>query len=66
MTFNFAPFPGPRGRRILPPMSIPNHTDTFTLTADYENRVVEALKVAQHQVRLAQATARPRMEDAGW
>ena len=42
-------------------MSIPNHADTFTLTGDYENR---ALKVARHQVRLAQATARPRMEDA--
>ena len=45
-------------------MSIPNHTDTFTLTGDYEHRVLEALKVAQHQVRLAQATARLRMEDA--
>jgi hypothetical protein len=45
-------------------MSIPNLADTFTLTGDYENRVLEALKVAQHQVRLAQATARPRMEDA--
>src|SRR3984957_12813426 len=45
-------------------MSISNHTDTFTLTGDYENRVLEALKVAQHQVRLAQATARLRMEDA--
>lgn len=45
-------------------MPIPNRTDTCTLTGDYENRVLEALKVAQHQVRLAQATARPRMEDA--
>jgi hypothetical protein len=45
-------------------MSIPSPTDTFILTGDYENRVLEALKVAQHQVRLAQATARPRMEDA--
>ena len=38
--------------------------DTFTLTGDYENRVLEALKVAQHQARLAQAGAAPRMQDA--
>jgi hypothetical protein len=38
--------------------------DTFTLTGDYENRVLEALRVAQHQVRLAQAQAAPRMQDA--
>ena len=38
--------------------------DTFTLTGDYENRVLEALKVAQHQARLAQARAAPRMQDA--
>ena len=35
-----------------------------TLTGDYENRVLEALKVAQHQARLAQAGAAPRMQDA--
>jgi hypothetical protein len=46
-------------------MSIRNSTDdTFTLTGDYENRVLEALRIAQHQARLAQATARPRMQDA--
>jgi hypothetical protein len=38
--------------------------DTFTLSGDYENRVLEALKVAQHQVRLAQPRATPRMQDA--
>jgi hypothetical protein len=38
--------------------------DTFTLSGGYENRVLEALKVAQHQVRLAQAQAAPRMQDA--
>jgi hypothetical protein len=38
--------------------------DTFTLSGDYENRVLEALRVAQHQVRLAQAQAARRMEDA--
>jgi hypothetical protein len=39
-------------------------TDTFTLSGNYENRVLEALKVAQHQVRLAQPEAAPRMQDA--
>ena len=38
--------------------------DTFTLSGDYENRVLEALRVTQHQVRLAQAQAAPRMQDA--
>ena len=38
--------------------------DTFTLTGDYENRVLQALKVAQYQARLAQAGAAPRMQDA--
>jgi hypothetical protein len=38
----------------------PSDPDTFTLTGAYENRVLEALRVAQHQVRLAQAQAAPR------
>jgi hypothetical protein len=38
--------------------------ETFTLSGDYENRVLEALKVAQHQVRLAQTQAAPRMQAA--
>jgi len=37
---------------------------TFTLTGDYENRVLEALRVAQHQVRLAQGGAARRMQYA--
>jgi hypothetical protein len=37
---------------------------TFTLSGDYEHRVLEALKIAQHQVRLAQSDAAPRMQDA--
>ena len=37
---------------------------TFTLSGDYEHRVLEVLKVAQHQVRLAQGGAAPRMQDA--
>ena len=39
-------------------------TDTFTLSGDYENRVLEALRVAQQQVRLAQPEVAPRMQDA--
>ena len=39
-----------------------NVPDTFTLTGDYEHRVLEALKVAQHQVRLAQ----PMLPHACW
>ena len=42
----------------------PSDPDTFTLTGAYENRVLEALRVAQHQVRLAQAQAAPRMLSA--
>ena len=38
--------------------------DIVILTGDYENRVLEVLKVAQHQVRIAQAGAAPRMQDA--
>ena len=37
---------------------------TFTLSGNYEHRVLEALKVAQHQARLAQGEAAPRMQDA--
>jgi hypothetical protein len=36
--------------------------DQDTFAGDYENRVLEALKVAQ--ARLAQAQAAPRVEDA--
>jgi hypothetical protein len=37
---------------------------TFTLSGDYEHRVLEALKVSQQQARLAQGGAAPRMQDA--
>jgi hypothetical protein len=46
---------------------MPKQTDvptTFTLSGDYEHRVLEVLRVAQHQVRLAQPGAAPRMQDA--
>jgi hypothetical protein len=39
-------------------------SDTFTLAGDFGIRVLEAPRVAQHQVRLAQAQAAPRMQDA--
>ena len=58
---SFQSFSCARWRRILHRMA---QDDTFTLTGDYENRVLEALKVAQHQARLAQAGAAPRMQDA--
>jgi len=37
---------------------------TFTLSGNYDQRVLEALRVAQHQVRLAQGGAAPRTQDA--
>ena len=46
---------------------MPTQTDvptTFILSGDHENRVLEALRVAQHQVRLAQSGAAPRMQEA--
>jgi hypothetical protein len=45
--------------------TMPMQTDvpaTFTLSGDYEHRVLEVLRVAQHQVRLAQGDAAPRMQ----
>jgi hypothetical protein len=41
-----------------------NVPETFTLTGDYENRVAELLRIAQHEARLAQGVAAPRMQDA--
>jgi hypothetical protein len=40
------------------------HEETVTLTGTYESRVAQLLRVARHQTRLAQAGARPRMQDA--
>ena len=37
---------------------------TFTLSGDHDQRVLEVLRVAQHQVRLAQGGAASRMHDA--
>ena len=38
--------------------------DTRTLTGSCETRIAQLLRAARHQVRLAQAGARPRMQDA--
>jgi hypothetical protein len=38
--------------------------DTITLTGTYETRFAQLLRAARHQARLAQAGARPRMQDA--
>ena len=38
--------------------------DTFTLSGDHENRVAQMLRITQHQARVAQTAARPRMQDA--
>ena len=46
---------------------MPMHIDvpnTFTLSGTYEQRVLEALRVAKHQARLAQAGAALHMQDA--
>jgi hypothetical protein len=37
---------------------------TFTLSGDQDQRALDVLRVAQHQVRLAQAGAAPRMQVA--
>jgi hypothetical protein len=38
--------------------------ETITLTGTYESRLAQLLRAARHQARLAQAGARPRMQDA--
>ncbi len=37
---------------------------TLTLAGTYERRVAQLLRAARHQARLAQAGAKPRMQDA--
>jgi hypothetical protein len=38
--------------------------DTFSLSGDPESRVAQLLQLAQHQARVAQVSAAPRMQDA--
>ena len=61
MSALFQPLPRWNPRIMSTQIDVPT---SFTLTGDYEHRVLEALRVAQHQVRLAQDGAAPRMQDA--
>ena len=38
--------------------------DTFTLSGDYEQRLVQALEIARHLARVAQGPAYRHMQDA--
>jgi hypothetical protein len=38
--------------------------DMFTLSGDPENSLAQLLRLAQHQARVAKASAAPRMQDA--
>ena len=38
--------------------------DTFTLSGDYEQRLVQVLKIARHLARVAQGPADRHMQDA--
>jgi hypothetical protein len=38
--------------------------DTFTLSGDYEQRLVQVLEIARHLARVAQGPAYPHMQDA--
>ena len=38
--------------------------DTFTLSGDYEQRLVQVLEIARHLARVAQRPAYPHMQDA--
>jgi hypothetical protein len=37
--------------------------DTFALSGDYESRVAQLLRIAQHEARVTQSVAAPRMQD---
>ena len=38
--------------------------ETFTLSGDYQSQLAQLLRITQHQARLAQSAALPRMQDA--
>lgn len=44
--------------------SLHSAPDTLTLFGDPESRITQLLQLIQHQARIAQATAAPRMQDA--
>ena len=62
--FNF-PFSAAPRLRILSNMQAQNAVrDTFSLSGDPESRVAQLLQLAQHQARVAQVSAAPRMQDS--
>jgi len=44
--------------------SLHSAPDTLTLSGDPESRIMQLLQLIQHQARIAQTTAAPRMQDA--
>jgi|SRR5271170_2374610 hypothetical protein len=64
-TISFRLFPDGASRRIILRMTLRNSVpDTFTLSGDDKSRLTQLLELAQHQARVAQAAAAPRMQDA--
>ena len=62
---SFCPFYARLNHQILSPMALLNSVpDTFTLSGDNESRIAQLLRITQHQIRVAQIAARPRMQDA--
>ena len=62
---SFRAFSQVLGRRIILHMALQNSVrDTFTLSGDDENRLVQLVEPARHQARVAQTAAAPRMQDA--
>jgi hypothetical protein len=44
--------------------SLHSAPDTLTLSGDPESRIMQLLQLIQHQARIAQTAAAPRMQDA--
>jgi hypothetical protein len=62
---SFRAFSYTLGRRIILYMALQNSVpDTFTLSGDGEDRLVQLLKLARHLARVALTAAAPRMQDA--
>jgi hypothetical protein len=62
---SFRLFSHASAHRIILHMALRNSVpDTFTLSGDDENRLVQLLELARHQARVAQTAAAPRMQDA--
>jgi len=51
-------------RILLEMASKSDDPETFDLSGDHESRVTQLLQLTRHQVRVAQATAAPRMYEA--